>query len=297
MMVIPTAMPLCLQRFVAGQRRIAASTTGLSLVELMVAVVVIAVLSGLALPAYQKSIKKAKMAEAELAVTEVVNLQTKHFMDTASYSADLTDLGYSPTPPLKYYSIQVVPVEDVASTGVVYRVAATGTSPDLDSVILSVYTDGKTDHWQGPPQTAVSLGLVPAVVVAGGGGSTPATTPASEGSGSSGSAPTSDSSSPPSSSGAVSSSSAPSGSGGAGGGSGDSSGSGGSSPPSAPSEEPPAAAPTEPAASAPAAATASATSSSSSDADSKDKEKKDKKDKKDWKTLINWVKSWTKSKD
>ena len=242
-------------------------SAGLSLVELTAAVAVVGILSAIALPAYQKSVKKAKMAEAELAVTEVVNLEAKRFIETSTYSTDLDVIGYSTTS-LKYYTVSVVPGGGtLGSGGVVYRVVASGMTPDLDSVVLTIHEDGRAERWHGPYETAIALGYAPGVAVASAGG---ASTP---GGGGSSPASASPSSSESSSEPLASASSSPSG------------GSASSSPTSdesGPGESASEASPESRAAAAePGMATAASTGSAAADSDASTKEKKPKKAKND----------------
>ena len=68
---------------------------GFTLVELMIAVVVIAILAMVAIPAYNDSVTKGRRADAKSTLTTIAARQEQFFMDNKRYTADLTELGYA----------------------------------------------------------------------------------------------------------------------------------------------------------------------------------------------------------
>ena len=83
---------------------------------------ILGILSAFAIPAYQNYVKKAKMVEGETAVRDVATLEDAYYLDTDAYSDNLATIGYSPMPPLQYYTIQI----NLAKSGSDYEVRATG---------------------------------------------------------------------------------------------------------------------------------------------------------------------------
>jgi prepilin-type N-terminal cleavage/methylation domain-containing protein len=120
---------------------------GLSLVELLVAVTIAGILAAIAPPLYNRLIDKARMTEGETAVVEVRALQEPYFASTHTYSTDLSALGYSPTPPLKYYALEIVLGNPQEPKPPVYQVVAIPKRPSLDAWYLTVYADGTEELW------------------------------------------------------------------------------------------------------------------------------------------------------
>ncbi len=82
-----------------GTRRRGQDQRGLTLLELLIAVAIVAILSAVAIPAYQNYIKHAKTVEGKTAVREVAMLEDTYYIDTGAYSDNLATIGYSPVPP------------------------------------------------------------------------------------------------------------------------------------------------------------------------------------------------------
>ncbi|WP_279253728.1 type IV pilin protein [Candidatus Seongchinamella marina] len=66
---------------------------GFTLVELMIVVVIVAVLAGIALPAYQDSVRKANRSKAQSYLMEVAQRQQLYFNDSRSYATKV-QLGF-----------------------------------------------------------------------------------------------------------------------------------------------------------------------------------------------------------
>ncbi len=67
---------------------------GFSLIEVMIAMAVIAILSSIALPAYQDQIRTSKRTEAQNLLLEAASKQQRFFSDNMSFGMDMGDLGY-----------------------------------------------------------------------------------------------------------------------------------------------------------------------------------------------------------
>jgi type IV pilus assembly protein PilE len=77
-----------------------ANNKGFTLIELMIAVVITAVLMTIALPAYQKQSMRAHRAAAQAQMLEVANLQQQYLLANRKYmdAAALAAVGYTPDP-------------------------------------------------------------------------------------------------------------------------------------------------------------------------------------------------------
>jgi type IV pilus assembly protein PilE len=104
---------------------------GFTLVEVMIAVVIIGLLAAIAIPAFTDSVRKSRRAEAFSALSAVQLAQERWRGNNASYAADLANtatgsnppngLGIAATTPSGYYGIAI---SGASATG--YTVTATG---------------------------------------------------------------------------------------------------------------------------------------------------------------------------
>ena len=115
-------------------------TAGFTLIELMIAVVIAAILAAVAFPAYLGSIRKGRRAEAVSALTAIQQAQERWRANNAQYAAYLTappaGLGFSSTTPSGYYDVEIEPLTADASNYVLKATARAGTSQANDSNCL-----------------------------------------------------------------------------------------------------------------------------------------------------------------
>lgn len=83
-----------------GTTRLKPSQTsgGFTLIEVMIVVVLVGILMGIALPAYQNSMQKGRRSDAMAALLDVANRQEQYMLDRGTYTLDMTDLGFSADP-------------------------------------------------------------------------------------------------------------------------------------------------------------------------------------------------------
>lgn len=94
---------------------------GFTLIELMVVVAVIAILSTIAIPAYEQSVTKARRADAKVALMKLAQLQEAYFSNNNKYAVTLTELlasssegfsgvnGTTAQSPQNYYTLTLTP--------------------------------------------------------------------------------------------------------------------------------------------------------------------------------------------
>lgn len=70
-------------------------SNGFTLIELMIVIAIVGVLAAIALPAYQDYAKKARRADAMGGLLNIQLSLEKWRANNASYTDDLTDLGYA----------------------------------------------------------------------------------------------------------------------------------------------------------------------------------------------------------
>lgn len=96
---------------------------GFSLLELMIAVVVVGILASLAYPSFMGAIRKSRRAEAFNALSATQQAQERWRANNSSYSSSLTSLNLSASTPTGLYAIAL------ANTGpTAYEVTATANS-------------------------------------------------------------------------------------------------------------------------------------------------------------------------
>ena len=105
---------------------------GFTLIELMIAVVVVALLASVAYPSFLDSIRKSRRADAYAALIAVTQAQERFRANSASYASSLTNAANGSPPGLAlpssnsqdgYYTLSL---DNVTSTG--YEVIATAQS-------------------------------------------------------------------------------------------------------------------------------------------------------------------------
>ena len=131
------------------RRRIGA---GFTLVEVMIAVVIVGLLAAVAIPAFTDSVRKSRRAEAFSALSAVQLAQERWRGNNASYASELANtatgsnppngLGIAATTPSGYYGIAI---SGASATG--YTVTATGVTGttqanDGSCLLLAAKMDG-----------------------------------------------------------------------------------------------------------------------------------------------------------
>jgi type IV pilus assembly protein PilE len=66
---------------------------GFTLIELMIAIVIVSILVGIALPSYTEFVRKGKRADAMAALLDAANRQEQFMLDRNTYSATLAGIG------------------------------------------------------------------------------------------------------------------------------------------------------------------------------------------------------------
>jgi type IV pilus assembly protein PilE len=71
---------------------------GVTLIELMVVVAIVAIIFSFAYPSYERYVVRAKRAVGQNTLLQVADRQQQFFMDNKTYAANLTDLGFAANP-------------------------------------------------------------------------------------------------------------------------------------------------------------------------------------------------------
>jgi type IV pilus assembly protein PilE len=132
--------------------RMRRSHSGFTLIEIVIVVVIVGILTTIALPAYQDSVRKGQRADAKAGLFAVAGRMEQFILDRGTYTYDMQDLGYDADPMIsdeEHYSIDAAACTG-GSTATCYVLTATPqtTSPLADdaqctTLVLS-YTGAKT---------------------------------------------------------------------------------------------------------------------------------------------------------
>jgi len=71
---------------------------GITLLELMIVVTIVAIISSVAYPSYMRYVVNTKRSAATSALLRIADRQQQFFMDSKTYADDLTDLGFTTNP-------------------------------------------------------------------------------------------------------------------------------------------------------------------------------------------------------
>ena len=119
---------------------------GFTLLELIVTVAIIAVLAAMAIPTYNRFVRKAKEVEGEIAVRRVETLETEFYTDHGVYSDDPVAIGYPDLPARKFYDLAIAlgaGPEDFRYQAKAFPKPDIG--EELDTWYLTKNADGSTD--------------------------------------------------------------------------------------------------------------------------------------------------------
>jgi type IV pilus assembly protein PilE len=127
---------------------------GITLIELLIAMVIVSILAAIAIPSYSSYIMKSRRTEAKSALLGMAALEERFYSTNNSYSGNASDLGYAAgtTPPFLvgsgYYNITtltaVAAVAPASSTSVgtpaTYTITATPTGSQANDSACSSFT-------------------------------------------------------------------------------------------------------------------------------------------------------------
>lgn len=122
-------------------RKKTGKSSGLTLIELMIVVVIIAILAALAIPRFMASAAKSKQSEPKQLLKQIYSMQRAYFMLNESYC--LNGVTASATAPTAF---SIIHVEIMANARYSYSMTA-GVSTFLCIAMANIDDDGIIDTW------------------------------------------------------------------------------------------------------------------------------------------------------
>lgn len=99
---------------------------GFSLIELMIAVVIVGILAAIAMPSYTNYVVKGNRAAAQAFMMDVASREKQYLLDARSYTNSLVTLGVTaPTDVSRHYTSITIAVSSAPPT---FTITATPTS-------------------------------------------------------------------------------------------------------------------------------------------------------------------------
>ena len=131
----------------ADRKTAAGRQPGFTLVELMIAVAIVAIITAIALPAYQDQVRRTKRSDGKGFLLEVAAAQERFFTQNVRYGT-LAELGYADSESAEgYYTIAVAREDDNTT----YTLTATPRAPFADDQCgnLRLTNTGVQDSTEG----------------------------------------------------------------------------------------------------------------------------------------------------
>ncbi|HNT38813.1 MAG TPA: type IV pilin protein [Rubrivivax sp.] len=140
-------------------RPVPTSQRGFTLVELMIALVVVAILASIAYPSFMGAIRKSRRAEAISALNQVQQAQERFRANQTAYTTNLSaaptatppGLGLSSTTASGYYTIAIASASNDEYELTATAVAGTSQAMDGDCAMLGARMKSGSIEYAGGP--------------------------------------------------------------------------------------------------------------------------------------------------
>jgi type IV pilus assembly protein PilE len=136
-------------------------TRGISLIELLTVVVIVAILASISVQSYRGYLVRAHRTDATTALLRIQVAEEKYFLQNNSYTTNLnaappTGLGIATATQNGYYNVAVAPdansTNNIATSFAATATATGGQTKDTGCLTLTINDQGQ----KGPTQTAVN---------------------------------------------------------------------------------------------------------------------------------------------
>lgn len=128
--------------------------SGFTLIELMGVVLIVAILAAIAIPSYQQHVRKARRAEAQSLMLDIVNREEQYILDQRQYTEaptamSLTHDAFTCNATQCSNNFYVVTIDaDNTATPPNYTITATAQNAQVEDGNLTIDSTGaKTGNW------------------------------------------------------------------------------------------------------------------------------------------------------
>ena len=130
-----------------GTKKTGGASRGFTLIELMIAVAVVAILAMIAIPTYTAQMVKGRRSSAEAVLLDIAQRQQQYFLDSRAYAPDVaTLLGTNTTPAnvRAYYTVTTAPGAGLPPTFTATATPLPGTAQAGDVILIIDQAGAKT---------------------------------------------------------------------------------------------------------------------------------------------------------
>jgi type IV pilus assembly protein PilE len=145
------------------------SNSGFTLVELVIAMVIVSILAAIAIPSYSTYILKSHRTEAKTALLDIASLEERYFSTNNTYTQTPSDLGYSGAAGTAfnvgsgYYNVLVTTTNATAPTTALpggtpatYTMTATAINNQVNDTSCLTFTVDSTGTQGSSPGTSAT---------------------------------------------------------------------------------------------------------------------------------------------
>src|SRR5580700_1233120 len=119
-------------------------SSGFTLVELIVAMVIAAILAAVAIPAYSNYVRKARRTDAKTALLDMASLEERYFSVNNAYTTTASALGYTAFPVTVgsgYYTIAAPTVTGATTAApATFSLTATAIGTQVNDTLCTTFT-------------------------------------------------------------------------------------------------------------------------------------------------------------
>jgi type IV pilus assembly protein PilE len=130
----------------------AGKEAGFTLIELMIAVAIIAIIATIAIPSYQAHTMKARRSDGHAFLLTIQSRMERHMYDEDTYPSRLTELGFvadKEKSPEEFYEVEIKAPDAACPIDSCYVLIATPLGSQVDDGNLELHSNGtKVGNWR-----------------------------------------------------------------------------------------------------------------------------------------------------
>ena len=128
-----------------GTKETGRASRGFTLIELMIAVAVVAILAMIAIPTYTAQMVKGRRSSAEAVLLDIAQRQQQYLLDSRAYAPNVAALGTTiPANVQAFYTVTTAPGAGLPPTFTATATPLPGTAQAGDAILIIDSTGAKT---------------------------------------------------------------------------------------------------------------------------------------------------------